>query len=152
MEGPAQLGVTSVDALHGDKQPRPGLDSGLAGIEEVKSNLLTCQDKLKASGRSAGPLRIRGRPAMASMMRPAPGLADIASRWGPRHHIASKRLMWWIMTTRPDARYRKRSPLLSPPHSPILRQNIVGWALGIKALFLVLHRGAMPTMWMRVFC
>lgn len=147
MEALRALGVTPV-MLTGDNAATAGAIAALAGIDEVKSNLLP-QDKLEA----VAELQSRyGFTAMAGDgINDAPALAqaDIGFAMGAAGtHIAIEAADVVIMND--DLMRVPETIALSRRTFRILCQNIA-LALGIKALFLVLTVAGNATMWMAVF-
>jgi Zn2+/Cd2+-exporting ATPase len=147
MEALRSLGVTPV-MLTGDNAATAGAISALAGIEQVKSNLLP-QEKLEA----VADLQARyGFAAMAGDgINDAPALAqaDIGFAMGAAGtHIAIEAADVVIMND--DLMRVPETIALSRRTFRILRQNIA-LALGIKAIFLVLTVAGNATMWMAVF-
>jgi Zn2+/Cd2+-exporting ATPase len=147
MEALRALGVTPV-MLTGDNAATAGAIAALAGIEEVKSNLLP-QEKLEA----VADLQARyGFAAMAGDgINDAPALAqaDIGFAMGAAGtHIAIEAADVVIMND--DLMRVPETIALSRRTFTILRQNIA-LALGIKAIFLVLTVAGNATMWMAVF-
>ena len=147
MEALRALGVTPV-MLTGDNAATAGAIAAMAGIDEVKSNLLP-QDKLEA----VADLQARyGFAAMAGDgINDAPALAqaDIGFAMGAAGtHIAIEAADVVIMND--DLMRVPETIALSRRTFTILRQNIA-LALGIKALFLVLTVAGNATMWMAVF-
>ncbi len=147
MEALRALGVTPV-MLTGDNAATASAIAALAGIEQVKSNLLP-QEKLEA----VADLQARyGFAAMAGDgINDAPALAqaDIGFAMGAAGtHIAIEAADVVIMND--DLMRVPETIALSRRTFTILRQNIV-LALGIKALFLVLTVAGNATMWMAVF-
>ena len=147
MEALRALGVTPV-MLTGDNAATAGAIAALAGIEQVKSNLLP-QDKLEA----VAALQARyGFAAMAGDgINDAPALiqADIGFAMGAAGtHIAIEAADVVIMND--DLMRIPETIALSRRTFRILRQNIA-LALGIKAVFLVLTVAGNATMWMAVF-
>jgi Cd2+/Zn2+-exporting ATPase len=141
------LGVTPV-MLTGDNAATAGAIAAVAGIEQVKSNLLP-QDKLEA----VADLQARyGFAAMAGDgINDAPALAqaDIGFAMGAAGtHIAIEAADVVIMND--DLMRVPETIVLSRRTFRILRQNIA-LALGIKAIFLVLTVAGNATMWMAVF-
>jgi len=141
------LGVTPV-MLTGDNAATAGAIAAVAGIEQVKSNLLP-QDKLEA----VADLQVRyGFAAMAGDgINDAPALAqaDIGFAMGSAGtHIAIEAADVVIMND--DLMRVPETIALSRRTFTILRQNIA-LALGIKAIFLVLTVAGNATMWMAVF-
>ncbi|WP_341885128.1 cation-translocating P-type ATPase [Synechococcus sp. UW140] len=147
MEALRALGVTPV-MLTGDNAATASAIAALAGIDEVKSNLLP-QEKLEA----VADLQARyGFAAMAGDgINDAPALAqaDIGFAMGAAGtHIAIEAADVVIMND--DLMRVPETIALSRRTFTILRQNIA-LALGIKALFLVLTVAGNATMWMAVF-
>lgn len=147
MEALRALGVTPV-MLTGDNAATAGAIAALAGIEQVKSNLLP-QQKLEA----VTDLQARyGFAAMAGDgINDAPALAqaDIGFAMGAAGtHIAIEAADVVIMND--DLMRVPETIALSRRTFRILRQNIA-LALGIKAIFLVLTVAGNATMWMAVF-
>jgi Cd2+/Zn2+-exporting ATPase len=147
MEALRALGVTPV-MLTGDNAATAGAIAAMAGIEQVKSNLLP-QDKLEA----VADLQARyGFAAMAGDgINDAPALAqaDIGFAMGAAGtHIAIEAADVVIMND--DLMRVPETIVLSRRTFRILRQNIA-LALGIKGLFLVLTVAGNATMWMAVF-
>ena len=147
MEALRALGVTPV-MLTGDNAATAGAIAAMAGIDEVKSNLLP-QDKLEA----VADLQARyGFAAMAGDgINDAPALAqaDIGFAMGAAGtHIAIEAADVVIMND--DLMRVPETIVLSRRTFRILRQNIA-LALGIKGLFLVLTVAGNATMWMAVF-
>ena len=147
MEALRSLGVTPV-MLTGDNTATAGAIAAMAGIDEVKSNLLP-QDKLEA----VAALQARyGFAAMAGDgINDAPALAqaDIGFAMGAAGtHIAIEAADVVIMND--DLMRIPETIALSRRTFRILRQNIA-LALGIKAVFLVLTVAGNATMWMAVF-
>ncbi|MCT0217535.1 cation-translocating P-type ATPase [Synechococcus sp. CS-1329] len=147
MEALRALGVTPV-MLTGDNAATAGAIASLAGIEQVRSNLLP-QEKLEA----VAALQTRyGFAAMAGDgINDAPALAqaDIGFAMGAAGtHIAIEAADVVIMND--DLMRVPETIALSRRTFRILRQNIV-LALGIKAIFLVLTVAGNATMWMAVF-
>ena len=147
MEALRALGVTPV-MLTGDNAATAGAIAALAGIEEVKSNLLP-QEKLEA----VADLQARyGFAAMAGDgINDAPALAqaDIGFAMGAAGtHIAIEAADVVIMND--DLMRVPETIALSRRTLTILRQNIA-LALGIKAIFLLLTVAGNATMWMAVF-
>jgi Cd2+/Zn2+-exporting ATPase len=147
MEALRALGVTPV-MLTGDNASTAEAIAAIAGIEQVKSNLLP-QDKLEA----VADLQARyGFTAMAGDgINDAPALAqaDIGFAMGAAGtHIAIEAADVVIMND--DLMRVPETIALSRRTFRILRQNIA-LALGIKALFLVLTVAGNATMWMAVF-
>ena len=147
MEALRALGVTPV-MLTGDNAATAGAIAAMAGIDEVKSNLLP-QDKLEA----VAALQARyGFAAMAGDgINDAPALAqaDIGFAMGAAGtHIAIEAADVVIMND--DLMRIPETIALSRRTFRILRQNIA-LALGIKAVFLVLTVAGNATMWMAVF-
>jgi Cd2+/Zn2+-exporting ATPase len=147
MEALRALGVTPV-MLTGDNAATAEAIAAIAGIEQVKSNLLP-QDKLEA----VADLQARyGFTAMAGDgINDAPALAqaDIGFAMGAAGtHIAIEAADVVIMND--DLMRVPETIALSRRTFRILRQNIA-LALGIKALFLVLTVAGNATMWMAVF-
>jgi Zn2+/Cd2+-exporting ATPase len=147
MEALRSLGVTPV-MLTGDNTATAGAIAAMAGIDEVKSNLLP-QDKLEA----VAALQARyGFAAMAGDgINDAPALAqaDIGFAMGAAGtHIAIEAADVVIMND--DLMRVPETIALSRRTFTILRQNIA-LALGIKAIFLVLTVAGNATMWMAVF-
>ncbi|MCP9837373.1 heavy metal translocating P-type ATPase [Cyanobium sp. Candia 9D4] len=147
MEALRALGVTPV-MLTGDNAATASAIAALAGIEQVKSNLLP-QEKLEA----VADLQARyGFAAMAGDgINDAPALAqaDIGFAMGAAGtHIAIEAADVVIMND--DLMRVPETIALSRRTFTILRQNIA-LALGIKALFLVLTVAGNATMWMAVF-
>jgi Cd2+/Zn2+-exporting ATPase len=147
MEALRSLAVTPV-MLTGDNGATASAIAALAGIDEVKSNLLP-QDKLAA----VAALQARhGFTAMAGDgINDAPALAqaDIGFAMGADgSHIAIEAADVVIMND--DLMRIPETIALSRRTFSILRQNIA-LALGIKAVFLVLTVAGSATMWMAVF-
>jgi len=147
MESLRALGVTPV-MLTGDNAATAVAIAALAGIEQVKSNLLP-QEKLEA----VADLQARyGFAAMAGDgINDAPALAqaDIGFAMGASGtHIAIEAADVVIMND--DLMRVPETIALSRRTFTILRQNIA-LALGIKAIFLVLTVAGNATMWMAVF-
>ena len=147
MEALRALRVTPV-MLTGDNAATAGAIAAMAGIEQVKSNLLP-QDKLEA----VADLQARyGFAAMAGDgINDAPALAqaDIGFAMGAAGtHIAIEAADVVIMND--DLMRVPETIVLSRRTFRILRQNIA-LALGIKGLFLVLTVAGNATMWMAVF-
>ena len=147
MEALRALGVTPV-MLTGDNAATASAIAALAGIDEVKSNLLP-QEKLEA----VADLQARyGFAAMAGDgINDAPALAqaDIGFAMGAAGtHIAIEAADVVIMND--DLMRVPETIALSRRTFRILCQNIA-LALGIKALFLVLTVAGNATMWMAVF-
>ncbi|MCP9803551.1 heavy metal translocating P-type ATPase [Cyanobium sp. T1G-Tous] len=147
MESLRALGVTPV-MLTGDNAATAVAIAAMAGIDEVKSNLLP-QDKLEA----VADLQARyGFTAMAGDgINDAPALAqaDIGFAMGAAGtHIAIEAADVVIMND--DLMRIPETIALSRRTFRILRQNIA-LALGIKAIFLVLTVAGNATMWMAVF-
>ena len=147
MEALRALGVTPV-MLTGDNAATASAIAALAGIDEVKSNLLP-QEKLEA----VADLQARyGFAAMAGDgINDAPALAqaNIGFAMGAAGtHIAIEAADVVIMND--DLMRVPETIALSRRTFRILRQNIA-LALGIKALFLVLTVAGNATMWMAVF-
>jgi Zn2+/Cd2+-exporting ATPase len=147
MEALRALGVTPV-MLTGDNAATAIAIAAMAGIDEVKSNLLP-QDKLEA----VADLQARyGFAAMAGDgINDAPALAqaDIGFAMGAAGtHIAIEAADVVIMND--DLMRVPETIVLSRRTFRILRQNIA-LALGIKAIFLVLTVAGNATMWMAVF-
>ena len=147
MEALRALRVTPV-MLTGDNAATAGAIAAMAGIDEVKSNLLP-QDKLEA----VADLQARyGFAAMAGDgINDAPALAqaDIGFAMGAAGtHIAIEAADVVIMND--DLMRVPETIVLSRRTFRILRQNIA-LALGIKGLFLVLTVAGNATMWMAVF-
>ncbi|AFY30442.1 heavy metal translocating P-type ATPase [Cyanobium gracile] len=147
MEALRALGVTPV-MLTGDNAATAEAIAAIAGIEQVKSNMLP-QDKLEA----VADLQARyGFTAMAGDgINDAPALAqaDIGFAMGAAGtHIAIEAADVVIMND--DLMRVPETIALSRRTFRILRQNIA-LALGIKALFLVLTVAGNATMWMAVF-
>jgi Cd2+/Zn2+-exporting ATPase len=147
MEALRDLGVTPV-MLTGDNAATAGAIAALAGIEQVRSNLLP-QDKLEA----VADLQARyGFTAMAGdgiNDAPAMAQADIGFAMGAAGtHIAIEAADVVIMND--DLMRVPETIALSRRTFRILRQNIA-LALGIKGLFLVLTVAGNATMWMAVF-
>lgn len=147
MEALRSLGVTPV-MLTGDNAATAIAIAAMAGIDEVKSNLLP-QDKLEA----VAALQARyGFAAMAGDgINDAPALAqaDIGFAMGAAGtHIAIEAADVVIMND--DLMRVPETIVLSRRTFRILRQNIA-LALGIKAVFLVLTVAGNATMWMAVF-
>lgn len=141
------LGVTPV-MLTGDNAATAGAIAAVAGIEQVKSNLLP-QDKLEA----VADLQARyGFAAMAGDgINDAPALAqaNIGFAMGAAGtHIAIEAADVVIMND--DLTRVPETISLSGRTFRILRQNIA-LALGIKIIFLVLTVAGNATMWMAVF-
>lgn len=142
-----RLGVMPV-MLTGDNKATAAAMAALAGIEQVRSNLLP-QDKLGA----VADLQARyGFTAMAGDgINDAPALAqaNIGFAMGAAGtHIAIEAADVVIMND--DLMRVPETIDLSRRTFGILRQNIT-LALGIKALFLVLTVAGNATMWMAVF-
>ena len=141
------LGVKPV-MLTGDNAATAGAIAALAGIEQVKSNLLP-QDKLDAVA------ALQARYGFTAMVgdgindAPALAQADIGFAMGAAGtQIAIEAADVVIMND--DLMRVPETIALSRRTFSILRQNI-GLALGIKALFLVLTVAGNATMWMAVF-
>jgi Cd2+/Zn2+-exporting ATPase len=141
------LGVKPV-MLTGDNAATAGAIAALAGIEQVKSNLLP-QDKLDAVA------ALQARYGFTAMVgdgindAPALAQADIGFAMGAAGtHIAIEAADVVIMND--DLMRVPETIALSRRTFRILRQNIA-LALGIKALFLVLTVAGNATMWMAVF-
>jgi Cd2+/Zn2+-exporting ATPase len=141
------LGVKPV-MLTGDNAATAGAIAALAGIEQVKSNLLP-QDKLDAVA------ALQARYGFTAMVgdgindAPALAQADIGFAMGAAGtHIAIEAADVVIMND--DLMRVPETIALSRRTFTILRQNIA-LALGIKALFLVLTVAGNATMWMAVF-
>jgi Cd2+/Zn2+-exporting ATPase len=147
MEALRSLGVTPV-MLTGDNAATAGAIAALAGIEQVKSNLLP-QEKLEAVADLQAHYGFAAMAGDGINDAPALAQADIGFAMGASGtHIAIEAADVVIMND--DLMRVPETIALSRRTFSILRQNIA-LALGIKALFLVLTVAGNATMWMAVF-